>query len=44
MIDLGDFFPSAMGFILPTDTAEAVVLDARLIKNNSKYVIKYSLL
>lgn len=43
MIDLVGFFPSAMGFILPEDAAEALLLDARVVKTNSKYVTKYGL-
>lgn len=43
MFDLVDFFLYAMGFILPEGATEAEVLllDARLVKTNRKYVIKY---
>lgn len=41
MIDLADFFsPSTVTFILPRDAAEALLLDARLVKINDKYVIR----
>lgn len=33
------FFPSAMRFILPENAAEALLLDARLVKTNSKYLL-----